>query len=171
MKILFAVISLWFVGLAHAEDNPFLITLKDGEYKQAFPENDSTKKFYSAIRSQTKDSAPVFIHFVRVRKFVQQPQCGRVAFYFEQPSSNIVFKNLGGEINICADGTPPWRMCKADKRLISANAICPDNSPPVDTDEIAAAIEDAKKRGGLDIRELREKLRSDSVKQSSVGKK
>ena len=62
-------------------------------------------------------------------------------FAFGQPTAKIVFAEFGGQMNVCEDGQPPLRTC-ADRpsALLPPAALCANGKPPVDTEEVAAAI-------------------------------
>ena len=86
----------------------------------------------------------------RLVKFEQQPQCARVGFVIGQPSAKVLYTNMGGQLNICANGEPPQRMCKSlPSELVAPDTPCPDGSMPVDTPEVAAAIAAALAAGSL----------------------
>ena len=101
----------------------------------------------------------------RVAKFEQQPQCGRVAYIVGQPSAHVLYSDMAGQFNICADGDPPLRMCKGQPdKLVPPTAICPDLSRPVDTPEVAAAIQTAIAAGGMTPQQASQAVRRAQTK-------
>ncbi|WP_175816904.1 hypothetical protein [Burkholderia diffusa] len=124
-----------------------------GQYAQAI----------SAIQTRTGDHGPVVILARRVAAFKEQSRCGRVAYIVAQPTSHIAWTDMGGELNICDDGNPPLRMCKAQAgKLVLPDSVCPDGAAPVDTPEVSAAISSAISAGGLDPRAAARRVRAAS---------
>lgn len=112
----------------------------DGQFKDAI----------AAIKKRTGSNGPVVLYASRIVTFEHQPHCGRVAFMIAQPDAHAAFRDMSGQMNICDNGDPPRRICKADPdKLVSPDGICADLSKPVDAPEVAAAIADAVAHGGM----------------------
>ena len=131
-------------------NNVFVKALKDGEASTPLPNEPRFAPMKKALQDKTGDAGEIFIKARRVVRFTQQSKCGRIVFAITQPSKNIAWVDLGGQLNICEDGTPPWRVC-ADKpaSLVPPNGTCADKSEPQDTPEVKAAIDKALANGGL----------------------
>jgi hypothetical protein len=98
-------------------------------------------KILETLQARSGSNEPVSILAARVLSFKQQPRCGRVQYAFGQPTAKIVFAAFAGQMNVCEDGQPPLRTCPDRPTvLIPANGACPSGKPPVDTEEVAAAI-------------------------------
>ncbi|MGR9603124.1 hypothetical protein ACU80P_22085 [Pandoraea sputorum] len=125
----------------------FSTAVVKGEASAEIPDDGEFSSAVRIVKSKTGDPGPVVIFAKRLVKFEQQPQCARVGFAIGQPTSKVFYSDMGGQLNICADGEPPLRMCKSQPtKLVPANASCPDGSMPVDTPEVAAAIAAALRR-------------------------
>jgi len=86
----------------------------------------------------------------RVVRFTQQSRCGRVRFALAQPASKKVWPAFGGQMNVCEDGQPPLRTCPEHQSvLVPATSVCATGKPPVDTEEVAAAIRAATNAGAI----------------------
>jgi hypothetical protein len=98
-------------------------------------------KILQTLQARSGSNEPVSILAARVLSFKQQPRCGRVQYAFGQPNAKIVFAAFAGQMNVCEDGQPPLRTCPERLTvLIPANGACPSGKPPIDTEEVAAAI-------------------------------
>jgi hypothetical protein len=127
-------------------------------------------KMIQAVQQRTGSSGPLMIYAQRMTSFKDQPRCGRVAYIIAQPSSNMAWSQMGGQLNICDNGDPPWRMCNGDPRkLVPANADCPDHSATADAPEVAAAIQAALDHGGLTPEQALKGLNSNSAAPSPAG--
>ena len=131
--------------------NVFAAALMQG--KAAAPVAESSPqitKVLHALQARSGSAEPVSILAERILSFEQQPNCGRVRFALGQPSAKIVFAAFGGQMNVCKDGRPPLRTCpEGSGRLVPAEALCANGKPPVDTEEVGAAIRAATTAGGL----------------------
>ena len=134
----------------------FVQALVHGRASQPMPANAVLAQRVAQMQSQSGDSGPIVVQAMRVVRFVQQSRCGRVVFGFSQRLSHKGW--LGGQLNICEDGLPPLRVC-ADRPtvLVPSASRCRDNSSPVDTAEVAAAIASALANGDLSPEQAREK--------------
>ncbi len=158
-----STLSLLLVGnIVYAMDpsiSVFTAALIDGEASAPLPPNQEIEHMAQAMQAQTKNTGSLVIQARRVLRFKQQPQCGRIVFFIAQPASGTEWKNLGGQLNICEDGTPPWRICKNDpNRLIPPDGACPDHAPLQDTAEVAAAIQAALDSGNLSQAQVKKTL-------------
>jgi len=128
--------------------NVFAEALINGRATTPVPQRPGQpSKVLARLQAISGSTEPVTIIAARVTKFTQQPHCGRVQFAFGQPLAHVIFKSFAGQMNVCEDGQPPLRVC-ADRPgvLVPAAAACANGRPPVDTDEVAAAIRNA---GGM----------------------
>ncbi len=155
-----------------APDGPqsvLTLALTNGSASAKLDDNGQYAAAIAAIHKRTGDTGPVVVLARRVQSFKDQPRCGRVAFVVAQPSSKILWTDMGGELNICEDGNPPLRACKANPRkLVLPDSACSDGSTPVDTAEVAAAIRRATAAGGLDPREAARHVRAAAGSASSA---
>lgn len=134
--------------ISRAQVNVYTAALATGEASSPLPELGPAARAIQALKTMARDDGPIYIEAKRVVRFIQQPKCGRVAFQITQPSSGKAWADLGGQMNICEDGTPPLRVCKADPaKLVMADSRCPDLSMPQDTPEIEQAIRQAVAAG------------------------
>lgn len=146
------------------EMNLFVKALQDGTASEPLTANGQFTTLQAKLQRQTGDSSPIIIRAARLLKFKQQARCGRIAFALVQPSSNHVWPQLGGQLNICEDGLPPWRICaNQHDRLVRYNAKCTDGSQPVDSPEVAQAISNAIATGEVSpeqaSKEVKEQIR------------
>lgn len=175
-----SIIAIWAFAInANAASdegtaNVFIRALVDGAASSPVSNIPQYQTAINIVRQRTGSDAPLTMYAARVRKFQQQPQCGRVLFLIGQPATHTAWKDMGGQLNICENGDPPLRMCKgALEKLQRAETFCPDGSRPVDTPEVAAAIQEAVARGSIspeafDARE--NALRQSSGNMSTPGK-
>lgn len=142
----------------------FTAALINGEASAPLPPNPEIERMAQAMQEKTHNTGPLMIQARRVLRFKQQSQCGRIVFFIAQPASGTEWKHLGGQLNICEDGTPPWRICKNDpNRLIPPDGSCPDQATPQDTDEVAAAIQAAIDSGSLSQEQVKKTLEESSA--------
>lgn len=135
---------------AEPPSSVFSTAVVNGEASATIPDDGEFSSAVRIVKSKTGDPGPVVIFAKRLVKFEQQPLCARVGFVIGQPTSKVFYSDMGGQLNICADGEPPQRMCKSQPaKLVAANTSCPDGSMPVDTPEVAAAITAALSAGSL----------------------
>jgi len=137
----------WLLALlpavAHAQvapDSPMVRALREGRAAAPLPGSRGARLVARKIMEQTGSADEVTVEFLRVARFDAQPHCGRVAFGLYQRSSNTVWGQFGGQMNICEDGTPPRRQCTGQPGLVAADTLCQDGSYPTETAEIKAAI-------------------------------
>ncbi len=152
-----------------ADSGVFAQALIEGAASAPVPQNQQLAIVIQALQAQTHDTGPVIIQVKRLFKFKQQARCGRVIFSITQPSSGTVLP-IGGQLNVCEDGLPPWRGCK-DKPgfLIAPQDHCPDNSEPQDTTEVAQAIKDALEKGDISHEQVLQQLK-DAAKKKGTAK-
>lgn len=146
--------------------NVFVKALKDGEASIPLPNEAGFSPMRKALQAKTGDSSEIYIKARRLERFTQQARCGRIVFAITQPSKNIAWIDLGGQLNICEDGTPPWRACP-DKPtvLVPPNSKCADKSEPMDTLEVKAAIEKSLANGGLTKDQARQASKQNDMKE------
>lgn len=166
---------LFFVAQANAQtsmiESPFVIALINGSAIAKIDDSPMMQFAANKIKDKTGNKGEVTMKVERVVRFTKQVKCGRVSFSLYQQSTNTVWGQFGGQINICEDGTPPMRVCKVDpNKLVPASGFCKDSSRPVDTQEIAAAIADAKAKGGFDAEQYRSRMLNKTVPPSEKRK-
>lgn len=128
-----------------ADGNVFVQALVGGRSSKPLPVKAEFLSIEQAIHERTGDTGPILVEAVRVVRFRQQAKCGRVAFMVVQPSSHRGWTDLGGQINICEDGGPPWKVCpERPGVLVPPGRQCADGTTGVDTPEVAAAIRAAQ---------------------------
>jgi hypothetical protein len=159
--------------LAHAQsaaDNGvFAQALIEGEASAPVPQNQQLASMIQVLQAQTHDTGPVIIQAKRLFWFKQQARCGRVIFSITQPSSGTVLP-IGGQLNVCEDGLPPWRVCKDNPSvLIAPQDHCQDNSDPQDTPEISKAIKDALAKGDISHEQVLQQLK-DAADKKGIAK-
>ncbi len=160
------------VPLAHAqgaaENGVFAQALIEGTASAPVPSHAQLAPMIQSLQAQTHDTGPVMIQAKRLFRFKQQAHCGRVLFSLAQPSSNTVFP-IGGQLNVCEDGLPPWRVCKDNPGiLIPSQDRCPDNSEPQDAPEVAQAIKDALAKGDLSHDQVLQQLKDAAAKKGAA---
>jgi len=151
-KLLAIVLLLTSAHLRAGDElsNVFIQALKNGEASTPLANEERFLPIKKELQARTGDDGEIYIKAQRVLRFTQQARCGRIVFAITQPSKNIAWIDLGGQLNICEDGTPPWRLCKDKPNvLVPPNGTCADKSEPQDTPEVKAAIEKALANGGL----------------------
>lgn len=137
----------------------FTEALTSGEATEPLPDDRNFNVLIKAIKNKTGNTGPVVIKAMRISRFAQQPNCGRIVFMIMQPASKIGWDDLSGQLNICEDGRPPLRMCASHPgALYPPNAKCPDGTESTDTPEVAEAIKKALATGGLSYEQVREKV-------------
>lgn len=164
-----AVLTCLLGPLAHAQGLPssvFTEALIAGEAIEPLPDDKTFGPLIKAIKSKTGNPGTVVVKAMRISKFVQQPTCGRIAFIMMQPATKTAWDDLGGQLNVCADGGPPLRTCKGHPgSLYPFNTKCPDGSEATDTPEVAEAIKKALSSGGLSYEQVQAKVHQNAPSQ------
>lgn len=160
LPLLIALCASWSIACAQGLPmNLFVKALKEGKSSSPVPNDPKVAYMIQSIQAKTHDNGPLNIEVFRVARFTQQPSCGRVSFVISQPSSKATFPQLGGDLNICESGMPPWRICKGTQEpLIPPGGTCPDKSTPQDTPEVIAAIQSSLTNGSRTHEEVRKTL-------------
>lgn len=168
--ILAALLNCGFAHAMNAADtNLFVSALKTGASSAPLPAGGQFGPAIKSLQTMTGDAGPLTIEVRRVARFQQQARCGRVAFIIVQPSTKRGWPELGGQLNICEDGTPPWRVCKEQPNvLVTPDQQCPDKSASVDTPEVTQAIQAALASGSLSEDQIRKRLTEDAAKQKKM---
>ena len=163
MKKLLLALSFGAISLsAIAQENPILDALAHGEATYSLNSDPKYAKVVQALQKSTKNDGEIIMRFKLVTKFKQQPTCGRVSFWGEQPSTNTKWGQMGGDINYCEDGMPPLRICAENpKQLVAPDANCKGGKAPIDTPEIAAAIKYSLDHGGMTEAQAKAKYKAD----------
>jgi hypothetical protein len=157
-----------FANAGGEQSNVFIEALKEGDATTPLPNDDKYTPLKKALQNRTGDSGEIYIKAHRVLRFKQQARCGRVVFAITQPSKNPAWADLGGQLNICDDGAPPWRVCKdAPNILVPPNGRCDDKSEPQETAEVRDAIASALKNGGISIDQARKASKPNSNEERS----
>lgn len=160
-SFLFASIFTSSLAMAQVDisANPLMVAFKDGIAYGAMPANKLSEVAVQRIHAATGSPGIITIRFDRILKFKQQPNCGRISFAPYQESTKTFYGQMGAQINICEDGSPPLRICtNAPDVLVPSDSICSDKSKPVDTPEITKAINDAVSKGGLTPLDIHNRL-------------
>lgn len=162
LKIFFSILLCLLFGSVYADTeyvNVFTEALINGEARSPLQDQAELQAAVKHLQEQAQNSSPLIIQVRRVKRFQQQPKCGRIAFFITQPDSGSLWPDIGGQLNICEDGTPPQRVCanKPDV-LISSSEKCSDNTEPQDTLEIKEAIRVALDEGGLNQEQVKNRL-------------
>lgn len=146
-----SVFLFFFVGCAAAQDvGVYADALKQGKAETRLPYKAPLDKLTLQLQQMTRDAGPIMVKAERIKYFQQQTHCGRVRFILYQPSSNTAWPELGGQLNICEDGAPPWRICKSNPmRLVLHTERCADGTLPIDTPEVAQSILEAVAAGSM----------------------
>jgi hypothetical protein len=166
------VLAALSTPIAHAQQisaaTVFAQALIEGSATSPLPSNKQLDLLVQAFQRKTNDSGPVVIQAKRLFRFKQQSRCGRVIFSVVQPSSGVVL-SPGGQLNVCEDSLPPWRVCKNNPTvLISPQDHCHDNSEPQDTPEVDQAIKNALANGDLSQSQVRDQLKAAEEKKGAT---
>ena len=155
-------------ALTAADTNLFVSALKTGASSAPVPTGGQLGPAIKSLQNMTGDSGPLTIEVRRIARFQQQVRCGRVAFIIVQPSTQRGWPELGGQLNMCEDGLPPWRVCKVQPNvLVAPDHECPDKSATIDTPEVAQAMQAAFASGSLNEDQMRQRLIKDASKQKA----
>ena len=137
----------------------FTEALTNGESTEPLPDDKNFGPLIKALKNNTGNTGPIVVKAMRIMKFEQQSNCGRIVFMIMQPASKTGWNDLGGQLNICEDGGPPLRMCKSHPgALYPFNTKCPDGTQSTDTAEVELAIKKALSTGGLSYEQVRAKV-------------
>lgn len=147
-KIAIIFYAVAHLAISHAQEaNPFVEALTEGRSKSELTDPRFAKPIQE-LKAKTKSDSPIFVVAERIVRFKNQSRCGRIKFWTEQPSTNSKWEQLGGELNICEDGLPPWGVC-SNNQMAPMGAKCADGNQPQQTDEVKVAIQAAIDRGGV----------------------
>ena len=139
--------------------NVFTQALEAGAATSSLPDELRTPEILSSLKAITGVDADFEIKAWRIKRFEQQINCGRVGFLVWQPSASNMRHEWGGQLNICLDGLPPWRVCPENKhKLIEPKQKCADGTFGKDTPEVEAAIQEALTNGAVPPSEVRKKI-------------
>lgn len=160
-------------GLLHAvqagDMNLFVRALTTGSASAPLPTEGKFSPAIKSLQTLTGDTGPIIIEARRIVRFQQQAHCGRVGFIIVQPSAKRGWPELGGQLNICEDGAPPWKFCKGlPNVLVAPNQACADKSPSLDTPEVAQAIRDAIASGSLSESQVLQRSADDAAKKKKL---
>jgi len=137
----------------------FVRALREGAASEPLPSALQGSRIELAFQREAHSDAPLAIEVRRLERFVQQPRCGRVVYAVTQPETKRIWLAAGGQFNVCEDGQPPLRVCRAAPGiLVPGNLRCTDGTKPVDTPEVSAATAAAYRAGGLSVDQLRASL-------------
>lgn len=171
--VLFYALALFVQSAAasqFADDNPLVVALTKGSVKSPIAADPYFASAAKLIQVQTGNPGEVSMIAQRLTWFRSQPTCGRVAFALYQASTNTSWGQLGGQLNICKDGTPPLRICRTQSnRLVLPDATCPDGSPPEDTQEIKDVLAKAVQAGGLTVEKVQQIVRDEAKARLKAG--
>lgn len=160
---LLSILAAAFIPLgAHAQDmmtNIFIEALEKGKASAPLKGEPWMENLIQAYQTATGSSEPLYVDVTRKIKFRDQPQCGRIAFKVLQKGVAPPAGGMsGGDLNICADGSPPLAACKGDTKLVPESSTCPDGTKPTQTAEIQAAIRASIDAGNISHEEARKRV-------------
>ena len=162
--ILISFLPCFAVAGQVSDNEVFVQALINGTARQPLPDRPAFDRVVRELQQQTGDAGPIMVNAVRITLFAQQTRCGRVAFVLAQPSSHHAWPTMGGQLNLCEDGLPPWQQCPATPGvLVPPNSTCADHSAPEDTAEVKEAIRAALAAGGLSKEQVRNSLTASSA--------
>ena len=145
--------------------SPFVLALKEGKAMNPPPANALTTQAIKALQERTGNKGEVTMLAFRIARFKSQPKCGRVGFGLYQENTKTFWGGLGGQLNVCEDGTPPLKICKATpSQLVLHDHECADKSRPVDTPEITEVIKKALASGSMTIEQFRDSMKKATPK-------
>lgn len=137
----------------------FAQALREGNATALIQSTPATDTALKAIKAQAGNQSDLYIRARRIERFAQQERCGRVAFVVTQPETKRVWPGLGGELNVCDDGMPPWRVCEGKTDvLVHPDTRCPNGRSAEDTEEVKAAIKRSLARGALSADQARKEV-------------
>jgi hypothetical protein len=146
------------LALGETPTNLFLDALTQGHSSALLPKSQINDKVIEMLRDRSQSSGPIFQEAFLMYRFKEQPHCGRLEFFITQPSSQSVWREMGGQLNLCENGEAPMQLCTKGM-LIPNGLTCPDKTKPVDTDEIKESIKRAVAQGSLTPALLHQKLK------------
>jgi hypothetical protein len=129
-------------------DNLFVNALTQGSASTQLPANQFNDRVSQILKDRTKSDGALLREAHLLYRFKDQSNCGRVEFFITQPSSQSVWREMGGQLNICENAQPPMQACK-ERVLVPYGHLCADNSKPIDTEEIKVSVEKALASGSL----------------------
>lgn len=165
----FVLLVLLAPLLAHAQQSPLPMSilvqaLRTGEVSITLPDNAQLRPAIAEVQRRAGSNEPVQLRVVRLARFAQQPECGRIGFFIHKASAAAGSPVSGAQLNICETGVPPKRVCPdRPGELVPAQLKCRDGSAPVDTAEVAAAIKQAVLAGGISAPAARRQTGSQPV--------
>lgn len=126
----------------------FLAALKDGKATEAVPDVSMFQPAIAELKRKTGNNGDIMISATLIKRFTQQKNCGRIEFHLTQPTSGQSWPNIGGQFNLCEQGTPPLMYCPPNKnKLVAPDTVCANGNNPIETPEVAQAIKDALTSG------------------------
>jgi len=159
---IYAFISLLNPIGVHAQSvitNVFIEALEKGSASAPLKGEEWMENLIKAYQQSSGSNEPLYVEAIRKTKFKDQPQCGRISFKVI-PARLVNPPGIlsGGDLNICADGSPPLAECKGDTKLVPENSTCPDGTKPTQTAEIKAAIQASLDAGNVSHDEARKRV-------------
>lgn len=149
---------------AQPVDNLFVNALTQGQASAPLSPGQVNDRVSQILKSRTKSEGALFQETHLLYRFKEQTHCGRVEFFITQPSSQSVWREMGGQLNICENGQAPMQVCK-EGVLVPNGLLCPNHSKPEETEEIKASIKKALASGSLSVEQVqslqKNKLKSD----------
>jgi hypothetical protein len=148
-----------------ADANLFVQALVEGSANAAPASTDATEPVFQRLRASTGNPGPFLMVAKRLVRFEQQSKCGRVVFMLTQPGAHRGWPDIGGQLNICENGSPPWRVCKKQPTvLVPHDQACSDATPSVDTPEVAKAVATALANGGLSQAQVLKRMNEEKAR-------
>ena len=136
------------LAVAQTSTNLFLDALTLGHSSALLPNSQINDKVIEMLRDRTQSSGPILQEAFLLYRFKEQLHCGRIEFFITQPASQSVWREMGGQLNLCENGEAPMQLCSKGV-LIPNGLTCPDKTKAVDTDEIKESIKRAVAQGSL----------------------
>lgn len=156
-------------GLGPLNMNLFVQALVSGRAAEPLQQRPEWDRLVQQIQSATGSKGPLELRAMRVARFTQQPQCGRVEFGLWQPSTRQVIAQVGGQLNICIDGKPPLQECPAKPGvLVPTSSLCPGGGHAGNTQEVREAIAHALQAGGRTPAEVKRALAEGVAKRNNA---
>lgn len=139
--------------------NVLVQALRDGQATQSLQGDRRYARLIQTVQSKTGSTGDVIVAARLLKRFDQQPKCGRVVFAIAQPSTRTYWADMGGQLNICESGSPPLKVCREKTEiLVSPYSVCERGSTPIDSPEVERAIHEAIFSGSMSQDELIKRL-------------
>ena len=103
--ILIAFLGTSYVlTVAQTPTNLFLDALTQGHSSALLLKSKINDKVIEMLRDRTQSSGLIVQEAFLLYRFKEQPHCGRIEFFITQPASQSVWREMGGQLNLCENG-------------------------------------------------------------------